>query len=300
MSNKDKDNNFLIQLIENNTDTYDELKLKNKKLREIIIKITEEIKILNNKNKDMEKEFTAEKQILLNKLDKITNNYKIYAQGYNENSILKKDIGTLINNYKQNNKVLNTFKDSFFFLLKNNMSLYNEAKKLKIDINNIANQYEQFILDLKNKLFNNIIKFKKSIDMINFPYFYKEYLSFVEYEEQENSKSNQNIKSKSIKNNNLISNGNNKYRYKRNSFSAYDNKYSFTKIDLNGNENKYINGNERNNEFNYINNKEKNSGNKNNNKSYKDTNFYRNYFFDMNNNTYNANNINYSKYGKYK
>ena len=296
MINKDKENNSLLKLIESNTDTYEDLKIKNKKLREIIIKITEEIKILSKKNKTMEKEFKAEKQLLLDKLDKITNNYKIYAEGYNENTILKKDIGTLMNNYKQNNKVLNTFKDSFCFLLKNNMYIYNECKKLNLDVDNINSQYEQFILDMKNKLFNNIIKFKKSIDMINFPDFYKEYLAFVEYEEQENSKKNQKYKNKSIKNNNLLSNGNNKYINKRNSFREFDNKYSFTKIDLNGNENQFINGSE----FNYHNNMVKKMDNKNNNKSYKDTNYYRNYFFNMNNNDYNDNNINYSEYGKYK
>ena len=105
-----KDNSFL-HLIENNNDTYEDLKTKNKKLREIIIKITEEIKSLNSKIKTMQKEFTSEKQLLLDKLDKITNNYKIYAEGYKEKVILKKDIGTLMSNYKQNNKVLNSFKD---------------------------------------------------------------------------------------------------------------------------------------------------------------------------------------------
>ena len=116
MINKDNNrDNLFTQLIESNSDTYQDLKIKNKKLREIIIKITEEIKALNTKIKTMEKEFTTEKQLLLDKLDKITNNYKLYAEGYKEKAILKKDIGTLINNYKQNNKVLNSFKDSFSF-----------------------------------------------------------------------------------------------------------------------------------------------------------------------------------------
>ena len=245
MINKDnnKDNSF-IQLIENNSDTYQDLKIKNKKLREIIIKITEEIKALNIKIKTMEKEFTTEKQLLLDKLDKITNNYKLYAEGYKEKAILKKDIGTLINNYKQNNKVLNSFKDSFSFLLKKNMIMYNECKNLNIDINNIntnaKDQYVQFIIDIKNKLFNNIIKYKKSIDMINFPDFYKEYLSFVENEEQEEKKeNNRNIYNK---NKNSIkekeeSKNNNKYFNKRKSFDVYKNKYSFTKIDLNSKQN---------------------------------------------------------------
>ena len=137
----------------------------------------------------MEIEFTTEKQLLLDKLDKITNNYKLYAEGYKEKALLKKDIGTLINNYKQNNKVLNSFKDSFSFLLKNNIIMYNKCKNLNIDINNSNNnQYEEFIIDIKNRLFNHIIKYKKRKDMINFPNFYKEYLSFVENEEKKKKK----------------------------------------------------------------------------------------------------------------
>ena len=302
MINKDNNkDNLFIKLIESNSDTYQDLKIKNKKLREIIIKITEEIKALKAKIKTMEKEFTTEKQLLLDKLDKITNNYKLYAEGYKEKAILKKDIGTLINNYKQNNKVLNSFKDSFSFLLKKNMIMYNECKNINIDINNgntNNNQYEEFIIDIKNKLFNNIIKYKKSIDMINFPDFYKEYLSFVENEEKKEKENNKNINNKyknynKEKDENKNRNKNNKYFNKRKSFGEYNNKYSFTKIDLDSKQN-IIND-----DF-YC---EKKINNKNekkigNNKSYKNTNFYRNYFFGMNN-IFNPNQINYSEYGNY-
>ena len=80
--------------------------------------------------------------------------------------------------------------------------MYYECKNLEIDINstnfnpNWGGQYAEFIIDIKNKLFNNIIKYKKSIDMINFPEFYKEYLSFVENEEQKEKENNKNIYNK--------------------------------------------------------------------------------------------------------
>ena len=297
-----KDNSFL-HLIENNNDTYEDLKTKNKKLREIIIKITEEIKSLNSKIKTMQKEFTSEKQMLLDKLDKITNNYKIYAEGYKEKVILKKDIGTLMSNYKQNNKVLNSFKDSFAFLLKKNMNMYNSCKKFDINIKKINNEYEEFIIDIKNKLFNNIIKFKRCIDMINFPDFYKEYLSFVGNEEKEENgnykyldkyrykKSSNNLKGKSNSKNK--DKDNNKYRNNRRSFGKYNNKYSFTKIDLNTN--KYnINDNNYYSKD-WINNDNRNYGN---NKSYKETNFYKNYLCqDKDIYQNNSSQINYSEYG---
>ena len=263
MNNND---NILLQLIENNSDTYQDLRLKNKKLRDIIIKITDQLKSLNTKYQSLEKQFTSEKQILLDKLEQITGNYKLYAEGYQEKTILKKDMGTLINNYKQNNRVMNSFKDSFLFMLKKNMSMYNDFKKMETMPSN-SNKIFDLLNNIKNNLFNNIIRFRKNIDMINFPDFYKEYLTFIEVEENEENESNKlfgrKIYNKTIKrtnnkkNNNNISGknpiGNNvNINYRRKSFG---NKYSFTRIDLNSNLNK-INENDF---------------------RYKDTNYYTNY-----------------------
>ena len=283
-------NNSILHLIENSNDSYEDLKTKNQKLREIIIKISEELKSLNIKYNTMQNEHVTEKKMILDKLDKITNNYKIYAEGYKEQSILKKDIGNLINNYKQNNRVLNSFKDSFLFLLKKNMYMYNECKKLDIDIKNINNIYEKFILEIKNSLINQIIKFKKNIDMINFPEFYKEYLSFVESEEKELNKNKSFDKYKSNYKNeikNEYNNSKNKYNKKnrtgmRNSVKK-DNKYSFSKIDINVDNNILYKENY------YSENNNINNGNQSNNKSYNETNFYKNYLSN--------NNINYSNYG---
>ena len=263
MNNND---NILLQLIENNSDTYQDLRLKNKKLRDIIIKITDQLKSLNTKYQSLEKQFTSEKQILLDKLEQITGNYKLYAEGYQEKTILKKDMGTLINNYKQNNRVMNSFKDSFLFMLKKNMSMYNDFKKMETMPSN-SNKIFDLLNNIKNNLFNNIIRFRKNIDMINFPDFYKEYLTFIEVEENEENESNKlfsrKIFNKTIKrtnnkkNNNNISGknpiGNNvNINYRRKSFG---NKYSFTRIDINSNLNK-INENDL---------------------RYKDTNYYTNY-----------------------
>jgi hypothetical protein len=301
MNNKD---NSFFHLIENDNDTYEDLKTKNKKLRDIIVRITEELKSLNSKIKTMQKEFAAEKQMMLDKLDKITNNYKMYAEGYKEKAILKKDIGTLMLNYKQNNRVLNSFKDSFMFLLKKNMNIYNLCKKFEINSKKNNDEYDEFLDDIKNKLLNNIIKFKKSIDMINFPDFYKEYLSFVEYEGEEQNNKNKyldkflfkKVTNKNKKRSNSKNSKNNKHPNNRRSFGKYNNKYSFTKIDINSNN---YNVNENSCSSNNLKNNEDKKSWKN--KYYKETNFYKNYLCQDNdiskNNTENSNLINYSEYG---
>ena len=283
MSNYDI--NFL-QLIENNNDSYQDLRIKNKKYRDIIIKITEQLKILNTKYQELEKQFASEKKILLDKLEQITGNYKLYAEGYQEKIILKKDMGTLINNYKQNNKVMNSFRDSFLFLLKKNISLFNDFKKF--ENNSYNNKNIEFITKVRNNLFNNIVRFRKSIDMINFPEFYKEYLTFIENEEKEENEINK-IYNRKINKNDIKKGNNNKYRKK--SFTNNENKYSFTKINIDTNRENY-----------YTEKTDDNCIIKNNVK-YKDTNYFKDYLRQnqiyKNNRDIESHKVNYLKYGKF-
>lgn len=275
-----------FQLIENNSDTYQDLRIKNKKLRDIIVKITDQLKTLSIKNQNLEKQLTSEKQMLLDKLEQITGNYKLYAEGYQEKTLLKKDMGTLINNYKQNNRVMNSFKDSFLFLLRKNMNMYTDFKKIDIgSLNN--NRNIELVNNIKNNLFNNIARFRKNIDIINFPDFYKEYLSFIDVEGKEENENNNlfnnkriyknNIKKSNSMKNNIINNNIN-YKDKRKSLKKSENiKYSFTKIDVNTNQSN----------INDI------------DKKYKDTNYYTNYLKQNKENKIDeSHKVNYLKYGK--
>ena len=275
-----------FQLIENNSDTYQDLRIKNKKLRDIIVKITDQLKTLSIKNQNLEKQLTSEKQMLLDKLEQITGNYKLYAEGYQEKTLLKKDMGTLINNYKQNNRVMNSFKDSFLFLLRKNMNMYTDFKKIDIgSLNN--NRNIELVNNIKNNLFNNIARFRKNIDIINFPDFYKEYLSFIDVEGKKENENNNlfnnkriyknNIKKSNSMKNNIINNNIN-YKDKRKSLKKSENiKYSFTKIDVNTNQSN-INDND---------------------KKYKDTNYYTNYLKQNKENKIDeSHKVNYLKYGK--
>ena len=276
-----------FQLIENNSDTYQDLRIKNKKLRDIIVKITDQLKTLSIKNQNLEKQLTSEKQMLLDKLEQITGNYKLYAEGYQEKTLLKKDMGTLINNYKQNNRVMNSFKDSFLFLLRKNMNMYTDFKKIDIgSLNN--NRNIELVNNIKNNLFNNIARFRKNIDIINFPDFYKEYLSFIDVEGKEENENNNlfnnkriyknNIKKSNSMKNNIINGNNISYKDKRKSLKKSENiKYSFTKIDVNTNQSN-INDND---------------------KKYKDTNYYTNYLKQNKENKIDeSHKVNYLKYGK--
>ena len=82
---------ILTQLLDKENDTYEELKLKNKKLRELIIKVSKQLDLLYNKYENIKTSAENEKKILLEKLEKISSNYKLYAESYKENIKLKKE-----------------------------------------------------------------------------------------------------------------------------------------------------------------------------------------------------------------
>ena len=85
-------NEYIItQLLDKENDTYEDLKHKNKKLRELIIKVSKQLDILYTKYENIKINAENEKKILLEKLEKISSNYKLYAESYKENIKTKKE-----------------------------------------------------------------------------------------------------------------------------------------------------------------------------------------------------------------
>ena len=85
------DNEYILtQLLDKENDTYEDLKHKNKKLRELIIKVSKQLDLLYTKYENIKINAENEKKILLEKLEKISSNYKLYAESYKENIKLKK------------------------------------------------------------------------------------------------------------------------------------------------------------------------------------------------------------------
>ena len=70
------------------------------------------------------------------------------------------------------------------------MNMFSDFNKLeRMQSNN--NKFIELLNNMKNNLYNNILRFKKNIDMINFPEFYKEYLSFIDLEQKEENENNE-------------------------------------------------------------------------------------------------------------
>ena len=193
------DEYIFTQLLDKENDTIEELKVKNKKLREIIIKVSNQLNILYNKYETIKINAENEKKNLLEKLEKISNNYKLYAESYKENIKLKKEKDLLAGNCTQINLIYNSCKNSLVSLIKKNMNYYT---KLKMFYENKNTQfktinYDDFIFSLKEEFLNNLIKYKNQLDIINYPSFYYEFNLFI------NEECNYcNYKKQNIKNNN--------------------------------------------------------------------------------------------------
>ena len=175
---------ILTQLLDKENDTYEELKLKNKKLRELIIKVSKQLDLLYNKYENIKTSAENEKKILLEKLEKISSNYKLYAESYKENIKLKKEKDLLAENCSQINLIYNSCKNTLVSLIKKNMNYYT---KLKMFYENKNAQFktinfDDFIFSLKEEFLNNLIQYKNQLDIINFPSFYYEFNLFLNEE----------------------------------------------------------------------------------------------------------------------
>ena len=224
IKNKKNQNNnnysyLSIQLIDKENDTYEQLKQKNKKLREIIIKVSKQLEILSIKYENIKNIAEIEKKKLLEKLEKISSNYKLYAESYKENAQLKKEKDILTENSSQINLFFNSCKNCLVNLLKKNMQYYT---KLKIFYENKNDQYKstnfnEFIFSLKEEILNNLMQYKNQLDIINYPTFFYEYNTFI-YEEinQYGLKGNNNYKTKKY-----IKNERNSQVKENNSFDEY-------------------------------------------------------------------------------
>lgn len=175
---------LITQLIDRENDTYEDIKLKNKKLREIIVKVNKQLDLITSKYENIKKNSEYEKSMLLDRLEKISNNYKIYAESYKENIKLKKEKDMITENNTQINILFNNCKNAFIDIIKNLIFYYNKIKIFYENNNNEVDKfnyinYEDFIYKLKQEILSNISQYYNQIDIINFPNFYQEYHNFL-------------------------------------------------------------------------------------------------------------------------
>ena len=178
-------NDYIIaQLLDKEDDTYEDLKHKNKKLRELIIKVSKQLDMLYTKYENIKINTENEKRNLLEKFEKISSNYKLYAESYKENLKLKKEKDLLTENCSQINLIYNSCKNTLISLIKKNMNYYTKLKMFYENKNSEfkAINFDDFIFSLKEEILNNLIQYKNQLDIINYPSFYYEFNLFINEE----------------------------------------------------------------------------------------------------------------------
>jgi len=178
-------NDYIIaQFLDKEDDTYEDLKHKNKKLRELIIKVSKQLDMLYTKYENIKINMENEKKNLLEKFEKISSNYKLYAESYKENLKIKKEKDLLTENCSQINLIYNSCKNTLISLIKKNMNYYTKLKMFYENKNSEfkAINFDDFIFSLKEEILNNLIQYKNQLDIINYPSFYYEFNLFINEE----------------------------------------------------------------------------------------------------------------------
>ena len=178
-------NHDIKDLLEREGDTYEDLKLKNSKLRMLIIQASTKLSEMTNKYNQMESEYKLEKKTFLSELDKISQNYKTYAENAKLLPQMKNDYQALLSKYNQNNKVIENYQENIKSLLKDFIQLHsnicNYIENTTANSEFISSPADAFgFVDfLRGVVYKNIEKYQKDIDSVNFGSFYNTYHDYI-------------------------------------------------------------------------------------------------------------------------
>ena len=126
----------------------------------------------------MEEQHNLEKREWLNKLDKITDNYKTYAESYQNYTVMKDQFDSLQKEMQQNSHILNHYEGLIRNLLTDLLSSYKKinyylnSDKLVENSDLAHDYYFRTNEDLKDKL----AYYNSKIDQYTFEDLYKEVL----------------------------------------------------------------------------------------------------------------------------
>lgn len=105
--------NFNInELISNINDDQKTLIIKNTKLRNLLVQASTKLNEASEKIKLKNEEHHIEKSKILNELDRISLNYKTYAEAYKKYSLIEEELKNLKKDYQHNYKVLISYEES--------------------------------------------------------------------------------------------------------------------------------------------------------------------------------------------
>lgn len=177
MTNKSNNGNVtpfdLNDLVFNINDDYKTVISKNNKLRALVVQASTKLNDLNKKYKNLEEEHKSEKEGILNELDKISTNYKMYAESHKNYTSFEEQFKNLQKDYHHNYKVLTSYQENLSIFLKDYMDLFRLIGNYLNEKYNRDNPLT-FLADIKDYIIENLEKYKETIDVLNFKDIYDE------------------------------------------------------------------------------------------------------------------------------
>lgn len=161
----------------NVNDDYKTLISKNENLRNVLIHSSNRIEDLQQKINEMQEEHLKEKTLIFNELDRISQNYKEYAESHKKIQEMDVDYFQLKDDYTHNAKLLNAYHSNISEFLSDYVDLFKQILKHLTSFKQYSSS--NLVYDMKDAILTNMIKYRNWIDNFNFAEIYDEYQDIV-------------------------------------------------------------------------------------------------------------------------
>lgn len=146
-------------------DTFETLIVKNDNLRILLVQANNKLNELFEHQSEVENDFKLEKQSILQQLDKISNNYMIYANSHKVLKETEKKMNNIIQCYSNLNEELSRAKQMLNDVINNyyetfeniNDFIASRAEKESGEFNNKI-EFFSYMINLRNKMYDNYHK----------------------------------------------------------------------------------------------------------------------------------------------
>lgn len=146
-------------------DTFETLIVKNDNLRILLVQANNKLNELFEHQSEVENDFKLEKQSILQQLDKISNNYMIYANSHKVLKETEKKMNNIIHCYSNLNEELSKAKQMLNDVINNyyetfeniNDFIASRAEKESGEFNNKI-EFFSYMINLRNKMYDNYHK----------------------------------------------------------------------------------------------------------------------------------------------
>jgi hypothetical protein len=173
----DQEDINMKDLIFNITDDHKTLINKNRKLAQYVIQSSNKISVLNENIKNLETSKNKDKEELLAKLEKISNNYRTFAESHQKFGKVQAENESLKASYELVSKEVVNYEEFIKFTLLDLISNFKRINNfINLNSNCSLNQLQNFVFNIREEMKQSMGNFKlKLFKPTNFDVYFKEF-----------------------------------------------------------------------------------------------------------------------------